>query len=320
MGLNGKHVIHKTLGLGTIFNRTDNMISVNFPDAPGGAKNSTFVIPGAFDSGFLKVWDKETRIALEEAIAKSTCSVCGKWVTKPKPIGGKCFCNKCKDIYTGICDFCGERYLLNLENNSRRLDLTHKALCPDCTLMKTFVCKKCNCRFLLDRLVDKDYAPKHKQLCKYCVKTCGICGKTLDDEHAKALFPGESYHKQQYYCPDCYQLIMKAIEENAPIENQPSTTKPLANIARGKTLYVYKGQIICRQQKHNVIAATGIFCTKRGEEIKLDIQYCTQCDRYLIEYTSYQYYKNLYGVLIGNIQMIGSGVLTGNYLWRKKAH
>ena len=72
-------------------------------------------------------------------------------------------------------------------------------------------------------------------------------------------------------------------------------------------LYVHKGTIPCQQDNHNVVAATAVLLGKTDQPIKLAVNYCKDCNRFFINYTSYEVYKNKYGILIGNIVLEAEG-------------
>ena len=38
-------------------------------------------------------------------------------------------------------------------------------------------------------------------------------------------------------------------------------------------------------------------------EIKMNVSYCKQCGRFFMSYTTYELYRNRYGVILGNLQL-----------------
>ena len=79
-------------------------------------------------------------------------------------------------------------------------------------------------------------------------------------------------------------------------------------------LYVYRGNIVCHRNRHNITNATGILRDKMGNEIEIDVEYCIDCDKYLISYDSYSEYRKQHGgILLGNIQMTSSGEFDADY-------
>lgn len=65
-------------------------------------------------------------------------------------------------------------------------------------------------------------------------------------------------------------------------------------------LYICKGTITCRNSNHEIVPATGILASLSGRRIRININYCKVCKVYFISLTEYKYYKDLYGVLLGN--------------------
>ena len=66
-------------------------------------------------------------------------------------------------------------------------------------------------------------------------------------------------------------------------------------------LYVHKGTIKCQRDSHNVVPATAVFIGRNECDIQLSVNYCYDCNRFFINYVSYEAYRNKYGFLIGNI-------------------
>ena len=80
-----------------------------------------------------------------------------------------------------------------------------------------------------------------------------------------------------------------------------------------ETLYIYKGNIRCRRYAHEVIQATAIMRGTADNEIKMNVEYCTDCNKFILNYTSYQEYRNKYGVIIGNVRMVTNDLFDGAY-------
>lgn len=66
-------------------------------------------------------------------------------------------------------------------------------------------------------------------------------------------------------------------------------------------LYVYKGTIGCQRDEHKIKEVTAVFTGKNNESVELSVNYCTECNRFFINYISYEEYRSRYGILIGNI-------------------
>lgn len=86
---------------------------------------------------------------------------------------------------------------------------------------------------------------------------------------------------------------------------------PTCNLS--SVLYIYKGQIRCKREKHGIISATANLFGIRDNEIILNVEYCTECKKYLLEYSVYEEYRKRYGVIIGNLKMDSHGASNGYY-------
>lgn len=67
-------------------------------------------------------------------------------------------------------------------------------------------------------------------------------------------------------------------------------------------LYVYKGKIKCIANHHNLINTTATLLTHDERTIRMNIQWCSDCKRFLIMYDEYIYYRDLFGAVLGNIE------------------
>lgn len=65
-------------------------------------------------------------------------------------------------------------------------------------------------------------------------------------------------------------------------------------------LYICKGTISCKNNNHNITPATGILNNIKGKVVKINVNYCSSCNLYFINYSEYKHYRDLYGVLLGN--------------------
>ena len=78
-------------------------------------------------------------------------------------------------------------------------------------------------------------------------------------------------------------------------------------------LYIYKGNIKCHKYSHDIIQATAVLHSKSDNEIELNVEYCTDCEKFLLEYTLFEEYRSKYGALIGNLRMVVNGNFDGEY-------
>ena len=98
-------------------------------------------------------------------------------------------------------------------------------------------------------------------------------------------------------------------------ENQDETNggESLINCYGNDILYIYKGKIRCHSNNHKIIQANAILHNKTDHEIELNVEYCTECKKFILEYTVFEQYRNRYGVLVGNFRMVVNGEFGGEY-------
>lgn len=89
--------------------------------------------------------------------------------------------------------------------------------------------------------------------------------------------------------------------------------KPTDGVGFGATLFIYKGKILCHQHKHPLVSATALIHDDEDREIELDVEYCPVCKRYLLGFTSYEQYREQYGLLIGKMKMISVNSTGGEF-------
>lgn len=89
--------------------------------------------------------------------------------------------------------------------------------------------------------------------------------------------------------------------------------KPEKTVGTGASLYIYKGKTSCHQQNHHLVPATAILHDEYDQEIELDVEYCPQCKRYMLNFVSFESYRERYGVLIGKLRMISSNGFGGEF-------
>lgn len=88
--------------------------------------------------------------------------------------------------------------------------------------------------------------------------------------------------------------------------NMPRVPDP-NNFTSSDILYIYKGNIRCHRYGHSIIQATAILHSRTDNEIEINVEYCKDCHKYLLEYNLFEEYRNRYGVLIGNFRMVVNG-------------
>ena len=68
----------------------------------------------------------------------------------------------------------------------------------------------------------------------------------------------------------------------------------------GRVLHVFKGTLTCRRRGHKVEPATGELTTLEGKRVKINVNYCADCDMYFLGASEYRHYRERYGPILGN--------------------
>lgn len=89
--------------------------------------------------------------------------------------------------------------------------------------------------------------------------------------------------------------------------------KPNDGVGFGATLFIYKGRILCHQHNHPLVPATAIIHDEQDRAVELDVEYCPICKRYMLNYTSYEQYRERHGLFIGKLKMISSNSTGGEF-------
>ena len=108
----------------------------------------------------------------------------------------------------------------------------------------------------------------------------------------------------------CYNVIVPlnkrektlADEKTVVVNSQPETiVEPVAEEKElppivwneNNTLYIYKGQPKCAENGYEVIQVTATLIGFDNREIKINVSYCRNCDRFFISYTTYELYHSM---------------------------
>ena len=136
-------------------------------------------------------------------------------------------------------------------------------------------------------------------------------------EHYGWIFEKWAYGKPKNIA-EWYTMkrALKVTEENLRfleidirlVFNKMTAPEKVAGV--GETLYVYKGNIYCRQNKHQIVPATATLYDNCGREILLNVEFCPQCQKYLLGHSSFLQYREKHDILVGKLKMIS---LTGDY-------
>ena len=112
------------------------------------------------------------------------------------------------------------------------------------------------------------------------------------------------------------KFSQKGVTENVHQNNKDNTSNLSNHVSKEtiipknvsfdnneNTLYICKGTVSCNRQGHTIISSTGILASLDGEPIKINTNYCLDCQLYFINYHEYEFYRNIYGVLLGNFSI-----------------
>ena len=65
-------------------------------------------------------------------------------------------------------------------------------------------------------------------------------------------------------------------------------------------LFIRKGIVFCSKNNHKISSVTGILSDLSGKTVKLNVNYCADCKIFFIDYAEFKYYRDIYGILLGN--------------------
>lgn len=99
--------------------------------------------------------------------------------------------------------------------------------------------------------------------------------------------------------PENIKFLQMGMQRSAPNE-------PINLAIPQNTLYICKGTIVCKRNGHLVESVTGVMLDKNGSTVKVNANYCPQCQKYFISYDEYIYYRKKYGILLGNLKITNS--------------
>jgi len=101
--------------------------------------------------------------------------------------------------------------------------------------------------------------------------------------------------------------IMDDLLDHDLVLQQTDMTSMKTNAEEDQTLYVHKGQIVCIKHHHMIEQATAVLKDLSGHEIHLNVSHCIKCNKFFIHYDIYKKYREQYGVILGDIQMMKTG-------------
>lgn len=84
------------------------------------------------------------------------------------------------------------------------------------------------------------------------------------------------------------------------------------DLQNSQTLYIYKGNIRCKRQKHKIISATAILKNISDQDVVINAEYCTECQKYILSYDLFLHYRDKHHVLIGDLKLVTNEFYDGN--------
>ena len=121
-------------------------------------------------------------------------------------------------------------------------------------------------------------------------------------ELGNMYYNGEGVKKNYLKAAEWYQ---KAVEHGN--EEAKSILDKFGKWDENSILYVHRGTISCQKHDHNIISVTAIFLGKSDKIAKLTVNYCQDCRKFFIDEVRYEYYRKIYGYLIGNVRFEENG-------------
>lgn len=153
----------------------------------------------------------------------------------------------------------------------------------------------------------KDILPKLHPYCSGNKEVQTTIKRMLDPELVFVYEIKEKKNFQVMGNTEKYQNVI--IDKKVKVEKEDN--KKLQSISENgvlfdgteHVLYVCKGTISCRKNSHEIVSYTGILASIKGEQVKINVNYCKICKIFFISLSEYKYYQNLYGALLGNISL-----------------
>lgn len=89
---------------------------------------------------------------------------------------------------------------------------------------------------------------------------------------------------------------------------------PLPELTSERTLYVYKGTLSCHKQKHHLENYRAKIESVDDKPIGFFVEYCRECDKFLMQYNNYATYLNRHKLFPMKIQMADPHVYDDPYI------
>lgn len=162
------------------------------------------------------------------------------------------------------------------------------------------------CRFML--MHNSDFCQINAKICSHC-------------QRLFLEYPYTHYHLLASFSEANSSSYSIKLLTSVFLEKKSSTSSSILSSQKRQirfdspkhTLYICKGIIACTKKQHTVEPATGVLVGRNDRIILININHCRQCDQYFLGYTEYRHYRDLYGILLGNLTVTRSGSFSGRY-------
>lgn len=106
--------------------------------------------------------------------------------------------------------------------------------------------------------------------------------------------------------------------EQADQETEQEQSSSVQYDPKNSVLYIYqRGNIICKKQKHELVDVNCIIPSVDGE-IKINAQYCRDCDKFIISESSYRFYLNGFGFVPVRFRYVDDDGRFPQHLYKKE--
>ena len=160
---------------------------------------------------------------------------------------------------------------------------------------------------------------KIKNDLKECEHSISEIATLVPDENAIGFFEKSSHWFERRKCLDfeydkleqCLSIVENRLQDfsgDTIVEQAP-----ISKFEKNRILYIYYGDLGCYKHKHAIIQCTAIVSGQNGCDIELNVEYCKDCDKYLLRYQSFEEYRKRYGFIIGNFCEVYNGQFNGGF-------
>ena len=128
----------------------------------------------------------------------------------------------------------------------------------------------------------------------------------LNEESIYAFYDQvDDYNRIQQYYRDLD--IIDEDELNQEIAEIQLAIKEKTFFLQKNTLYIHKGNIICQRNKHRIESISALVPTMEHDNVRINVNYCNDCNRYFINEDEYLHYRKLYDILLIKLSFTADG-------------